>query len=486
MNQNKYLFDCRKRFARASFLLLFLLCGVISSAQQVEVTLNEAGTLPEKIDSVQKYSITSLKVSGPINGTDVRYLREMAGKDYGNNDTDGKLVDLDLTDAKIVEGGDRNYYYNSYSQKNDTIGSCMFYQCKLESIKLPNSVASIGGSAFKGCIGLTSVTIPNSVTSIGGSAFKGCTGLTSVTIPNSMTSIGGSAFKGCTGLTSVTIPNSMTSIGGSAFKGCTGLTSVTIPNSMTSIGGSAFKGCTGLTSVTIPNSVTSIGEDAFNGCTSLTSVTIPNSVTSIYGTFSGCTSLTSITIPNSVTRIGEGAFNGCSSLTSVTIPNSVTRIGSYAFKGCSSLTSVTIPNSATSIGWEAFRGCTGLTSATIGNSVTSIDYYAFAECSAIVKLTSLSTIPPKYYSDVFVGIDKSNCTLYVPINSVSAYKTTYPWNTFFNIEGFDSTDISMPGSKDSNKTVKRYDTNGRLTDKPTKGLNILKMSDGTTKKVMVK
>ncbi len=453
--KNKYLFDCRKRFARASFLLLFLLCGVISSAQQVEVTLNEAGTLPEKIDSVQKYSITSLKVSGPINGTDVRYLREMAGKDYGNNDTDGKLVDLDLTDAKIVEGGDRNYYYNSYSQKNDTIGSCMFYQCKLESIKLPNSVASIGGSAFKGCSSLTSVTIPNSVTSIGYWAFSGCTGLTKV-IVNDIAAWYGISFKGETSNPLYYAKH------------------LYCDENME------------IKELEIPNSMTSIGDYAFSYCTSLTSVTIPNSVTSIYGTFSGCTSLTSITIPNSVTRIGEGAFNGCSSLTSVTIPNSVTRIGSYAFKGCSSLTSVTIPNSATSIGWEAFRGCTGLTSATIGNSVTSIDYYAFAECSAIVKLTSLSTIPPKYYSDVFVGIDKSNCTLYVPINSVSAYKTTYPWNTFFNIEGFDSTDISMPGSKDSNKTVKRYDTNGRLTDKPTKGLNILKMSDGTMKKVMVK
>ncbi len=93
------------------------------------------------------------------------------------------------------------------------------------------------------------MTIPNSVTSIGNSAFWGCSGLTSVTIPNSVTSIGNSAFRNCSGLTSVTIPNSVTSIGGHAFYNCSSLTSVTIPNSVTTIGDSAFSGCTGLTSV---------------------------------------------------------------------------------------------------------------------------------------------------------------------------------------------------------------------------------------------
>jgi hypothetical protein len=71
---------------------------------------------------------------------------------------------------------------------------------------IPNSVRSIGSSAFSGCSGLTSVTIPNSVTNIEGSAFSGCSGLTSVTIPEGVTDIGSGAFYGCTGLTSITIP----------------------------------------------------------------------------------------------------------------------------------------------------------------------------------------------------------------------------------------------------------------------------------------
>ncbi|MBQ1987964.1 MAG: leucine-rich repeat domain-containing protein, partial [Muribaculaceae bacterium] len=124
--------------------------------------------------------------------------------------------------------------------------------------------------------GCKNTVIPNSVTSIGYSAFDGCSGLTSITIPNSVTSIGSSAFDGCSGLTSVTIGNSVTSIGNYAFSRCNGLTSVTIPNSVTSIGMWAFSGCSALTSVTIPNSVTSIGEGAFCNCSGLTSITSLN------------------------------------------------------------------------------------------------------------------------------------------------------------------------------------------------------------------
>ena len=152
---------------------------------------------------------------------------------------------------------------------------------EIMDLVIPNSVTSIGKSAFNYCHGLTSVTIPNSVTSIGDDAFRACISLTSVTIGSGVTSIGNNAFQYCSGLTFVTIPNSVTSIGSLAFESCEGLTSAIIGSGVTNIGNSAFTNCSKLTSVVIPNSVTSIGSSAFYHCSGLTSITIGSGVTSI-------------------------------------------------------------------------------------------------------------------------------------------------------------------------------------------------------------
>ncbi|GHT43316.1 hypothetical protein AGMMS49965_16860 [Bacteroidia bacterium] len=215
-----------------------------------------------------------------------------------------------------------------------SIGEQAFYKCSgLTSVTIPNSVTSIGERAFASCSGLTAINVDAANTqysqysSVDGVLYNrnqntlvvcpaGKSG--TFTIPNSVTSIGETAFYGCSGLTSVTIPFGVTSIGEQAFARCDGLTgALTIPNSVTSIGNAAFADC-GLTSVDISNSVTSIGERAFSGCDGLTSVTIPDGVTSIGGqAFYYCSGLTSVTIPNSVTSIEYMAFDGCGGLTSV-------------------------------------------------------------------------------------------------------------------------------------------------------------------------
>ena len=173
-----------------------------------------------------------------------------------------------------------------------------------------------------------------------------------------------------------------------------------------------------------------IESKVFTDCSSLTSITIPNSVTTIDNfAFRGCSSLTSITIPNSVTSIGEEAFNECSNLASITIPSSVTAIGDYTFQYCSSLTSVNIPNSVTTIGYYAFRGCSSITSVNIGNGVTTIESYAFMGCSSLTSIYCKATTPPSLGYSVFYN-DKgsssqgsaSNRKIYVPSNSVDAYK----------------------------------------------------------------
>ena len=440
-------FAFNKQFMVLMFLLLN--CFVSYAAdedlitRQITLKLTEAGTLPNKIVSSKKYLVTNLKIIGEINGTDLRFIREMAGRDAEGNSTSGNLSVLDLSEARIVEGGDYYYKrdYKYFTTSNDIIGVY----------------------TFSGCSSLTSVNIPSSVTRIGDGAFSGCSSLTSINIPSSVTEIGDWAFKGCTSLTNIDIPSSVTKIGKDTFYKCNSLTSVNIPSSVTEIGEWAFQSCSSLTNINIPSSVTRIGDGAFSGCRSLTSVNIPSSVTSIgMSVFSSCSSLTSVNIPSSVTEIRDSTFPGCSSLTSVNIPSSVTKIGKNVFQYCTSLTSINIPSSVTEIGDKAFSNCKGLKS-----------IYVFSE-----NVPTIGT-------GAFDGCDSKNCTLYVPNGTYDAYWLS-EFSYFENIVEFDATSIHNTVATPKAQETARYAVNGQRLTAPIKGINLVKYSDGTVKKEFVK
>jgi hypothetical protein len=212
---------------------------------------------------------------------------------------------------------------------------------------------------------------------------------------------------GKTSLTSIKLPSSAFDIGIAAFAQCVGLTLVTIPSSFTTISESAFFGCAGLTEITIPSSVTSIRSYAFGGCSNLISVDLPSSLISVEtGIFYYCTGLNSVTIPSSIISIEENAFEGCFTLTSVTIPKSVISIGSNAFYDCASLASI------------------------FNNALVPQD---------------LSTSP-----DVFYGVNKTTCRLYVPAGTSALYAAANQWQDF-NIISEASTQLNYrltnPGIK---------------------------------------
>ena len=560
---------------------VFMLLGCLSIqaadddliTRQITIKLDKAGTLPDRIGSSKKYKITNLKIVGEINGTDWEMIREMAGRSYSGNSTEGNLSVLDLSEAKIVKGGD-SYFSGYYSDdncytSNDEIGEYAFKDCsRLTSLTLPAGITTIGRNAFSGCSGLTSLTLPAGITSIGRNAFDGCSGLTSLTLPAGITSIGSYAFYGCSGLTSLTLPDGITSIGDDAFWGCSGLTSLPLPATITSIGNCAFYICSGLTSLTLPDGITSIGYSAFEGCSRLkevrfcindnldtyltkghpyidvdcgvkyyindkeiTSIEIPSNVTTLgQYVFQECREFTSLTLPSSITEIGEGAFEGCSGLTSLTLPASISEIGDFAFSDCSGLTSLTLPASISEIGDFAFSDCSGLTSLNLPDGITSISDYAFSGCSGLTSLnlpasifeigdfafsdcsglTSL-TLPdgiteigeyafyqcsgltsiyvyaekvPKIYSSTFSECDTKKCTVYVPMGNHDDYRLS-DFGYFENIVEFDPTGIDKTTTSTDVEEVSRYSVNGQRLVGPTKGLNIVKYSDGSVKKVAV-
>ncbi len=360
----------------------------------------------------------------------------------------------------------------------------------ITTLNIPSGTTQIGNYAFSNCSGLTSVTIPNSVTEIGSSAFSYCQALTSVTIPNSVNSIGSSAFSHCNALTSVTIPNSVNSIGSSAFSYCQALTSVTIPNSVTEIDGSAFDECSKLSTIiinaTTPPTLGSIYSMEFYVFVPSESVDTykttnvwkkyPNNIYSLpilkgeylTGTIEMASNRNSVLsgifynkypkyfdklyindievstdyiLENNTSYtfkfelfdkrlIGGRLFSDrdYNFVTSVTIPDSVTRIGNKAFMNCN-ITNINIPDSVTNIGNYAFQS-TALTEITIPSSVTEIGYNILNYNNVITSITILATTPPTLSSGSISG--SNNCPIYVPAESVDAYKAATNWSSLAN------------------------------------------------------
>lgn len=251
---------------------------------------------------------------------------------------------------------------------------------------------------------------------------------------------------GCSGLTSVTISEGVTSIGYEAFKGCSSLTSITLPKSLTSIESYAFQNCSGLTAMNIPEGVMSIGDNAFDRCTGELTV--------------------NCNIPSPELKDKTlGKFYG-SRFTKVTLGDKVTSIGDYAFYNCKDITSITLPASITSIGSGALD-----TGGTVRNGAN------------LKSVISLSLVPPTIESDTFYQYFYKKSTVTVPAKAVEAYQAAPYWKDFTIIG--DETLTGIETLHDAAEVVGIYTIEGKRIDQYQHGINIVRMSDGTTQKVYV-
>lgn len=404
----------------------------------------------------------------------------------------------------------------------ECIGDSAFCGCTglwMNSIKIPQTVTKIGRFAFFSCRKLLGVTFSDTPCTIGEQAFWGCNWFTKLTIPAAITEIGDYAFDSCYWLNTIDIQGGNTKFGEGVFYGCENLVTLTLPEGMDSIPSRMFANCTKLATLTLPSTLKSVGMRAFTSCP-ITSLTFPASLTQIKeSAFSG-TALTEVSIPTTLKTIGREAFGSCGALTSARIP-STTTVGEYAFQKCYQLGSVVfykpesaeeiaasravidrfafsgakiesidIPDGIVAIRANAFDYCRNLTTARFPSTITELGFNIFSDSynptynnGHVTSLYCAAKVPPvgdawqNGMNESFINYVTNKCTLYVPAESLEAYRTAALWKNFFSIQPYNFTDnpsgIGSVEADTENTPAAVYDLQGRRVTNPRNGIYIV-------------
>lgn len=347
-----------------------------------------AGELSNVLSGITLTNINALKVTGTLNETDFKYIRE--------NLTALEVLDLSGTNMTVFP----NRALAFYNGENTT----------LKKVILPEGLISIEEAAFANCTALEKLNVPSTVNTLGRWILEN-TKVTSFTIPQGVTEIPASCFYG-SAITTINIPSSVKTIGNWAFQDAK------------------------LTEVVIPSSVTSIGKWAF-GCENdnptLQSVIIEANITEIPKCcFYLQTKLTSLSLPEGITAIGDDAFCGCK-ISSLTLPSSLKTIGARAFSN-NGITQLTIPNKVESIGNAAFAHNS------IGNidfpaTLVSLHATAFKWESMNEVICRALSVPQTPQTDEFNNSWRpfykinENCVLKIPAESLTIYQQA--WKGYF-------------------------------------------------------
>ncbi len=373
---------------------------VIGSQTDFVVTTTDGSQLQAKVEAQgAAANCISLKVTGPINGTDINYLHQRLTA----------LEELDLADAQIVSGGDSYNTFNigndgtvtaaseSYNTEDNIVGRAMFWNMPhLRRIVLPTTVTALGRSAFGKCTALEECVIPEGVTEIGAYCFANSTSLGSnankirqMTLPSTLRTIGDYAFAYMNKWESVSIPEGVTKVPQYAFYYCQALKSVNIPATVTEIGYRAFNQCVRLENLALPAGLTTMGDLAFSDCTALSgTLTVPGTLTTIPSSaFIRCSALESVVLSEGIEKIKEYAFYNDNLIRTVSFPSTLTAIGHDAFSNCKSLEAVNLPASLTSLEYEAFSECDSLRTFTFPDAITSVPSSVLAYCDNLESVT---------------------------------------------------------------------------------------------------
>lgn len=304
------------------------------------------------------------------------------------------------------------------------------------------------------------------VTTIGRNAFQRKKNITGVTIGPNVRTIMAFAFFECDNLKFANMNDSIEEIGDYAFMGCISLPEAMLNDGLGGIEMMAFQECKSLKKVRIPGSVTLIGRDVFRSDSLLTEVTLEEGLTKLGNTMFHSTPLASITLPSTLTQLNNGAFQN-TNLTSVTLPAGLKSIGSSTFYG-TRLSKIEIPATVTTIGKDAF-GNVPLDSI--------IDHAATPQ-----KLTAAISSRPNGAS---VSPNYDRVVLAVPQESLEAYKAANIWKQYVHIVPLHNGVGALADDAAEAVITDIYDLQGRRLPQLQKGLNICRMSNGTTRKIFM-
>lgn len=328
------------------------------------------------------------------------------------------------------------FSYSNISEINlpdnlKSIGAAAFRDSDIKEIIIPESVKDIETTIFANCRKLQKVQIlTKQIDGIPDNTFDGCSSLKKVNLPSSVKYLGKSAFYDTQSLEQLDIPSSCTEIGSNCFY-YSGLTYIKIPDGVTELKGEMFANCNNLETVDLPQTLSNFDKKAFYGCSKLKVINIPNGITEISSQcFSYCISLAEVIFPNTLKCINTDAFSNCSSLKRICIPEGTTLVDSQAFYGCY-ISELSLPSTLQKIGGWAF-GISELQELILPEALTEIGSYAFDDC-IIPKVVCMGSIPIECEENVFNNDTYLYGTLYVPDGCAASYKTSKPWNSFFNI-----------------------------------------------------
>ena len=433
---------------------------IIQEAKQIEekhvkVYVEKAGTLKTLLD-VETDLITHLEISGFINGTDLRLIREMAGVDYYGNPTSGQLRELDIAQATICSGGTNYSQYGSSANIDNIIPGGCFSHTNLISAYLPLNTKKIEAQAFFFSEKLEKISIPDDCRSIGWESFGVCS-LISVNIPKNVSSIDKLAFDRCYKLASINVDSEnrlYASIDGMLcdkkqetliYYPAAGRKIIDIPNTVKEINEYAFYDCIYQEKLNIPSETVTIPYGTFKFLSRLSFIDVDvNSAcfTSIDGVLYdksiseliACPRLKNeITMPDGIQTISPFAFYSCQNLKIINMPNTVTMIGKAGFWGCNSLTDINFSDNIISIDDNAFWECTSLTSMLLPKSIAGIGGNAFTGCTNLTKIYMNREEPPFIEKRTFYRTN-GELVIYVPKGCKERYKNSEEWRTLNIVE----------------------------------------------------